>query len=193
MSHTALVFLAGGLSRRFGRADKLLADFRDKPLMLHAVQTALICQFAMRFAVVPAGTGLRIKNLEQDFVPIENKDPGTGRGRSLSLGARACLDTGYTSACVMLADMPFVTHEHIGQLMANAAEHEITISRTGNQVLPPAVFCGRALRDLTTLAGDKGASALDFTRYCVKYVDMSKHQAVDIDTAEDLRKYGSMV
>jgi len=48
----ALVILASGLSERFGKADKLMADFRGKPLVQHAIDAADMLPFAERFAVI---------------------------------------------------------------------------------------------------------------------------------------------
>jgi len=57
----ALVILASGLSERFGKADKLMAEFRGKPLVQHAIDAADKLPFAERFAVVPVSSKKRRK------------------------------------------------------------------------------------------------------------------------------------
>jgi molybdenum cofactor cytidylyltransferase len=99
----ALIILASGLSERFGEADKLMADFRGKPLVQHAIDAAKPLSFAARFAVIPKASTQRRKLFNYEgYSLIENNSPEAGQGGSLKLAAKAAMEKGYDAICIML-------------------------------------------------------------------------------------------
>ena len=54
LDRTAIVLLASGLSRRYGRRDKLLANLGGKPLLEHSARVVAGVQALTRVAVCPS-------------------------------------------------------------------------------------------------------------------------------------------
>jgi molybdenum cofactor cytidylyltransferase len=171
----ALVLLAAGLSRRFG-GDKLSADLAGRPLGLHGAATLASLPLAERIAVIGGGgpdyaaLGFRI---------VRNPDPGAGQAGSLRLGVRAARESGAAAVLIALADMPFVTSDHVRRLLAAGGEDVVVASSDGARRSPPALF-GRGWFDrLEQVSGDQGARAL-LREAAVVAAD--PRELVDVDT-----------
>ena len=181
-----LVILASGLSERFGKADKLMAQFRGKPLVQHAIEAAAPLAFAERFAVIPAVSKQRRELFaRQGFTLIENKTPKAGQGRSLELAARAVRAKGYDAICVMLGDMPFVQTQDLSDFLHNLSDKDRAISYCNTTTLPPAIFTNAALDELAMIDSNAGAKALFNCANVYKH-PLSERAARDIDTPETL-------
>jgi len=190
----ALILLASGLSERFETENKLLAKMGDGTVIDTTIDTMSLGQFGLRVAVighnVTGHAALETKLTQAGYMVIVNSLPDAGQGRSLALGVRAVISAGYKRACIALADMPFVTRDHLSGLMKLSQSSDQVISQTnmdGRAVtLPPCVFSGQALLRLLKAGGDKGAKsyfkAEEFSRLPLSYVN-----AMDIDTQEDLQ------
>jgi len=86
IENTVAVLLAAGLSRRYGGAGKLVAEFRGKPLVLHAAGTIAALPFSRRLAVCRSGDDELAAMLDQlGFVVVRNPDPAQGMASSLAL------------------------------------------------------------------------------------------------------------
>ncbi|MEP3889858.1 MAG: nucleotidyltransferase family protein [Hellea sp.] len=182
----ALIILASGLSERFGTADKLMVDFRGKPLVQHVIDAAKDVRFARRFAVIPRLSKRRRALFSgQDFTLIENDTPEAGQGGSLKLAAQAARDDGYSAICVMLGDMPFVQTADLINLLRNLSGKDRGISHCNNTLMPPAIFTNEALDALLSLDPDSGAKALFNSEDFYKH-PLSERAARDIDTPETL-------
>ena len=182
----ALVILASGLSERFGKADKLIADFRGKPLVQHVVDAAAEIPFAERFAVIPTSSKARRKLFNYaGYSLIENDRPDVGQGSSLRLAASAVHAQGYEAICVMLGDMPFVQKEDVINLLQNLSNKDRAISCCNKKLIPPAIFKNAALDELAKIKLKSGAKALFKSDNFYKHV-LSERAARDIDTPETL-------
>lgn len=182
----ALVILASGLSERFGTPDKLMADFRGKPLVQHVIDAAKDIPFAERFAVIPAESIKRRELFKQQgFTLIANTNSKAGQGGSLKLAAETALAKGHNAICVMLGDMPFVEAEDIFNLLQNLIDQDRAISYCNKTLLPPAIFTNDALSELVNIYPSSGAKAL-FTSDNLYKHPLSDHAAQDIDTPEIL-------
>jgi molybdenum cofactor cytidylyltransferase len=152
------VVLAAGRSARFG-SDKLLHQLDGKPLGAHIAITLAGLSIAGRIAICPAGDRARRELFEaHGFDIVENPHPERGMGTSLALGARAAVARDAGALLVCLADMPFVTREHLAALMEIDAPAAAT--ECGGTRSPPAVFSRALLADVSALTGDIGAREL---------------------------------
>ena len=79
-------------------------------------------------------------------------------GASLALGASRAMTLGADAMLVCLADMPYVTREHLLSLLAVDAAAVVTES-SGVRT-PPAVFARELFSELVALGGDQGARHL---------------------------------
>ncbi|WP_051279600.1 nucleotidyltransferase family protein [Hellea balneolensis] len=182
----ALIILASGLSKRFGDEDKLMANFRGKPLVQHAIDAAEPVAFAKRFAVIPKRSVKRRELFSsQGFSLIENENPEAGQGGSLKLAATTIQAKGYSAMCVMLGDMPFIRSEDISALLKSPMRKDRVISHCNNTLMPPAIFQKHALTELMSIESKSGAKAL-FKSGNVSKHPLSETASRDIDTPETL-------
>jgi CTP:molybdopterin cytidylyltransferase MocA len=86
----------------------------------------------------------------------------------------------------MLCDQPLITVEHLRNLLAIDAP--IVATRYSNIAGVPAVFAPEFAADLLALRGDRGARAVIEAHRDVTRVVPFEDAAVDIDTADDLRR-----
>ena len=157
------VFLAAGLSRRMGAANKLLAEFEGAPMVVRSVDAVL----ASRARPVVVVTGHEAGRLRQvlagrELSFVHNPDYAVGLSTSLRAGIAAFGDE-VDGAVICLADMPWVRAEHIDALLdafsasgANAICVPTWERKRGNPVLWPA----RCFVEIAALTGDAGARAL---------------------------------
>jgi len=159
----AAVVLAAGTSSRMGGANKLLQPVGGKPMVRHAVEAALAAT-ASPVIVVTGHAAQKVKaalaGLDVTFV--HNPDFASGQASSLRAGIKA-LSADADGVAVLLGDMPLVTPEIIGRLIAafNPGEgraicvpvHE---GRRGN----PVLWARQFLAEMQKLDGDEGARRL---------------------------------
>lgn len=156
--------LAAGLSRRFGADDKLLADFGGQPLAQHCAETLSRLDFAHHIAVCHDSPLLTTMFARSGFSVLINPDSAQGQASSLALGVAeaAKQDTQFVLIC--LADMPFITAEHLLRLLdaLDQSPNGIAASAAHPQgpPTPPAIFAAQHFPELTTLTGDQGARHL---------------------------------
>jgi molybdenum cofactor cytidylyltransferase len=182
---SAVVLLAAGLSRRYG-ADKLLADFRDKPLGRHAAETISALPFAQRIAVCRTGDDALVAILAGlGFKVVCNPDPARGQASSLAIGVAAA---GQPEALVVcLADMPLIDPGHLLTLMARLTPGGMVASVAGpdEPPTPPAAFSRTWLPELLRIDGDKGARGL---LRSAERVVAPAGTLMDFDTPEDFAR-----
>ena len=184
---TALILLAGGNSSRFGQTNKLMAEFKGKPLVQHSINAFSALPFGLHIGVIVANNpDLEAMFVQNNFSTVLNQNPKAGQGRSIALGAQFAFDNGYSSVCICLADMPLVSAEHVLSLFCNNSAAETVFSQAGDTLLPPALFRDQALQALTQLTGEKGAKSLADRNTAL--VNMPEWMAADIDTHEDLKR-----
>lgn len=181
-----LALLAAGQSRRFGDRDKLGALLGDKMLGLHAAGTGAAIPFAHKLVIGSPEHSCAGHWRELGFQVIANADAARGQATSVRLAAVHAIEAGATGLCVMLADMPFVTGNHLRMLLAafeqSGGTGAVASARNG-QAMPPAIFASGALERLMTLEGDSGARNLLAD---ARLVAGSDPVLMDIDTGEDL-------
>lgn len=178
LSEVTAVVLAAGLSRRFGRGDKLLHPIQGRPLASHIANTLRSLPLRARIVV---WSNVDVAHIFSDFIQIRNTEPERGMGHSLSLG----LSKARTShVLVCLADMPFVTASHLTSLIQAAVpdDHRHVATFSAGYLGPPALL-EMSLLASQTFDGDKGARALLFD---ARQVEAPTSQIVDVDHIQDV-------
>lgn len=176
------LILAGGRSRRFGPDDKLTALLRGLPLVTHVARALAGVPLAERLivagsgAVAEAAAGMRP-------VMIDNSD--TGQSETLRLGVQAAIDLGATRVLIVLGDMPYVTPQHLTQVLA-AARAGPAASSNGKRPMPPAAFPMASFPALLATKGDKGAAPILRALPHEALIQAAPEMLIDIDTPEAL-------
>jgi len=116
--------------------------------------------------------------------PQLNPDAAEGIASSIRVGVR--LAPADARILITLCDQPLITIEHLLDLIATASP----IAATGYSGIAgvPAVFAPEFASELLALRGDRGARAVVEAHRDVTRVVPFEDAAVDIDTADDLRK-----
>lgn len=182
----ALILLAAGHSRRFGDADKLLADLGGVPLGLHMAHRLSAIRWRQKVSVV-ASEGLQDVLRARGF---ETVPPAAGAGMGDNLALAAQRVEGCAGVLVCLADMPFVPLTHIEALLrALGADASIAVSAADAIKGPPVAFAAGHIRALRALTGDEGARRI-MASATVETVSIEAAAEVlsDIDTPADLER-----
>ena len=189
MHKTAVVLVASGLSRRFGRHDKMLANLGGKPLVEHAAKTITSLHPITRVAVCPANRPAIGERLIDRFVIAVNKKPKDGLGHSIALGAQVALQFKPEAIMVCMGDMPFVEPWLLDALTRRLAEGDADIVHAGasQSPHPPTVFGRNCFERLAGLDGDDGAKSL-MRAADLRVVAFSAPGPLllDVDTRDDL-------
>lgn len=179
LSDIAVAVLAAGRSERYG-ADKLMVQLGESPLGLHIGNALSTLDFGWRFVICGKGSPLCDPYSKLGFTVVENAAPEDGQSRSLHLAVRAAQATAARALLVVLADMPFVTAEHLEKIGASQA---LTASTTSSAPMPPALFPRALWPDLLGVNGDSGARRLLGGAHLVI---ASGSELRDIDVPQDL-------
>jgi molybdenum cofactor cytidylyltransferase len=181
------LLLAAGAGKRFG-GGKLLADFNGSPLILSAAHALAAVTKSRSFAVSSPEVSAVLDG--RLFTVIPNSSPELGIAHSIRLGVEAISKTDANSILLCLADMPYITPEHLVELIHRAKnEHSIVASGLGDVRSPPAIFQRSIWPDLLVLEGDKGAHKMLKTAHI-----LLTHARIlsDIDTPEDINRLSGM-
>jgi molybdenum cofactor cytidylyltransferase len=189
--NVAAIVLAAGQSRRMEGANKLLEDFKGKPLIRRAVEATL----ASKVSPVIVVTGKdeeaikqALKGLNVRFV--NNPDYAEGLSSSLKAGIRAVPEES-AGAIICLGDMPHVSSALIDRLIASFAPERVAMivapvknKQRGN----PVLWARRFFPELLKLEGDIGARKLtSFYDEGLLEIEVADDSAfADIDTPEAL-------
>ncbi|MFT3724669.1 MAG: nucleotidyltransferase family protein [Hyphomonadaceae bacterium] len=188
MNRTAIVLLASGLSRRYGRKDKMLADLGGQPLIEHAAHMITDLDPLTRVAVCPSDRPQIGERLINRFVVAVNKKPKMGLGHSIAVGVNVALQFKPDAIMLVMGDMPFVESWILEGVLARlGAGVDIVHSGGTHGVRPPTVFGPTCFEQLAALDGDDGAKRI---------IGQGGHNVVgfsapapllmDVDTKEDL-------
>lgn len=195
MTRHALV-LAGGAGRRFG-GGKLLANWRGRPLVAWAVETALSAPVDSVIVVVGCRASEVRAALDDLAGPklqiVEAPDWDDGLSASLRAGVEA-LPPGAGSLAVFLGDMPLVDPASVSRLF-DAVETGSVAARLDHADGPahPIVFGRRLFPGLLRTHGDRGARSLLIGRGDVSVFTTTDDRAVfDVDRPEDLDRQTRM-
>lgn len=165
-SAVAAIVLAAGMSRRYGRENKLLADAAGEPLVRRVVARVLASRARPVLVVTghdSEGVRAALAGLAVDFV--HNPDFERGMGTSVAAAVRLLqARDGVTGAAVLLGDMPEIDAALLDRMLeafAGDGGRRIVfpVDREGRQRNP--VLWPRSLFEaLAGLDGDRGGRDL---------------------------------
>jgi molybdenum cofactor cytidylyltransferase len=160
LERSAVILLAGGLSRRFGPEDKLLSHYQGLPLIEHAARAIAPLPFGRKIAVVRSDAPLLRERLAPfGFAFVENDAPEEGLARSITLGIAQA--SKMDAAVLALGDMPRIPASHLEALCLGVAGSSPVMASFGlGRPTVPAAFAASVFGELTDLKGDRGAQAL---------------------------------
>ena len=187
-SRLGIVILAAGEARRFG-ACKQLAEFQNKPLLQHVLDTALALPHK-RLMVITGKYDQEIKKafkggLVSGAELIYNPDWPQGMSSSIRQGCQL-LSSDCDQILVLLADQILVSADELHSLVDGTDSTGIACAGFSGTVGPPALI-GRAFYPaLLSLNAENGAKRiLTNPENHVRVVPMAS-AGWDIDTPEDL-------
>jgi molybdenum cofactor cytidylyltransferase len=189
MQRTAVILLASGLSRRFGRRDKLMADLCGWPMVDHAAGVLASMDTLTRIAVCPADHREIGERLHDRFVIALNKKPKLGLGHSIATGVNVAMQFKPDVVVLAMADMPFIEPELIEGLVEALGRERADIAHcgSGEGARPPTAFDARCFEALLALSGEDGARSLVSSgRFRVHGIEAPEPLLADVDTREDL-------
>lgn len=179
--------LAAGESRRLGQPKQLL-NLGGKPLVAHVAEHAVAAP--VDGVVVVIGSHASEIELALRGLPVYrvfNPQFSQGQGASLAAGIRAMPST-VDAVVVVLGDMPAITPESIGAVVARWRETHApaVVTRYGGQQGHPVLFDRSVFFDLASLAGDIGGrDILRSLGDLVEAVEVPGEMPPDVDTEED--------
>lgn len=197
-ARVACILLAAGRSRRFGRANKLLAPLWGRPLVWHALDAA-VRSGARPLIVVSGHQRHALRESLKAYQRAQRRPPRLqlrhnaryreGLSSSLQTGI-AALPRDCDGALICLGDMPLVTAPLLRALRAayrrgDDAVVPLVRGERGNPVL-----LGRPLfeRVRSELGGDQGARRLLQASARLRMVQAPAAAADDVDTLRSLRR-----
>ncbi|MBR6376381.1 MAG: nucleotidyltransferase family protein [Oscillospiraceae bacterium] len=181
------VILAAGNGMRFGQ-NKLLAEFRGKPLIQWTMETvprelirhaAVVTQY-QTVAELAEGFGFRV---------VWNPAPELGISHSVCLGTEA-MEQVCKGLAFLVADQPLLRRETVARLIEAFHRNPDRIivpaaeGRQGN----PCVFPAALFPALEALEGDRGGKQI-IRRHpeLVTEIQVEPIELLDVDTASDLK------
>ncbi|WP_413993225.1 NTP transferase domain-containing protein [Labrys okinawensis] len=187
----AAVILAGGRSTRMGGPNKLLQDYRGKPLVRHAVEATLASK--ARSVTVVTGHQAEAVRAALAGLPVtfaHNPHFAEGIATSVRTGI-AALPADCDAALIGLGDMPLVGAPLLDRLIEAFEPRKgahIVLPVTGGQRGNPVLWSRRFFGELQTLQGDSGGrQILKANADAVAEVAVSSAEAsFDVDTPEAL-------
>jgi molybdenum cofactor cytidylyltransferase len=187
----AAIIPAAGLSSRMGR-NKLLLNFRGKPLVRHAVETVLAASVREVYVVlgheaekvreVLAGLPVRF---------VTNEDYRLGLSTSVRAGVNA-VPSGFEAIIIYLADQPWIEPADLAQLIAT---FETAQTMGKSIVVPfhsgtrgnPVILAAKHREEILEISGDVGCKRVIQKRADqVLAIEMpNDHVIRDVDAPED--------
>lgn len=179
-----MVLAAGGGSRFAGDAHKLLAPFRGRPVVAHAVEAAV--EAGIGEVVVVTGA-VELSGVLPDGVHVvHNPRWAEGQATSLQAGLAAAAALGADAVVVGLGDQPLVGAGPWRAVAVSTAP--IAVAAYEGRRRNPVRLHRSVWGDLPT-EGDEGARALMRVRSDLVGEVPCQGEPADIDTLEDLERW----
>lgn len=184
----ALLLLASGGSRRFGRPKQLL-PYAGATLLRHALVTATRTECRPVVAVLGANREEILPETAE--LPVEiavNTSWEEGLGSSIRCGMRHLAERHPDADAVIIAlcDQPKVDGDVYSALTgAYRGGAELAACKYNGMLGVPALFSRRFFPDLLVLRGDRGAKAILQARREEVGIVPFEDGAIDIDTMQD--------
>lgn len=174
----AVLLLGAGQARRFG-GDKLVADFRGRPLWRWAADACTEAGFDEYCLVV--GEDANFADVPAQWTLVPNRHAASGMASSIRCGVASVRQS--DRVVIALADMPLVAPEHLRALAAG--DDPVFTRQADGSAGVPAAFPARYFDRLLALEGDRGAASLSFAVFDLLDPPDAEMLA-DVDTPADL-------
>ncbi|MGU9951731.1 MAG: NTP transferase domain-containing protein [Gammaproteobacteria bacterium WSBS_2016_MAG_OTU1] len=187
-----IILLAAGMSKRMGKTNKLLASWRDMPLVLHSakIAAAAVKQNIAKRAVVVCGQDaekISAAIADTNLSASINPQYACGMATSLSSGLLALAADELDGVLIMLGDMPNITLRDIRAIVAAFHSTDDIVAPTYHQKRGNPVLIGRRhFNALRQLQGDVGARVL-FADHAIIETPAGAGVLFDIDSAAELK------
>ena len=185
------IILAAGSSKRYGKTNKLVQIFQEKPIIKHVIDVLLEENDPKDLLVVVGHEKSKIINLinNPNIKIVNNIDYEKGIGTSISCAMRH-LDDYIQGVMIIPADMPLISKVDLRNLENKFIELNSTKvvfpkheSNLGNPVILPKSY----FDILTNLNADEGARSQIKNKDYVT-VNAGIGTTLDIDTKEEFNK-----
>lgn len=179
------VVMAAGRGSRFG-ANKLLQDFRGKPLCRWAMEAVPPAEFS-EVCVVTGYEPVEELAREFGFRTVWNRQPEVGISLTIRLGLEQLADCG--GVLFMTADQPLLTAASVTRLAEafREAPEAILAASHGGRRGNPCLFPKALFPELLALQGDVGGSAVIRAHgELLRLVELPARELADCDTAQAL-------
>ncbi|MFZ4684135.1 MAG: nucleotidyltransferase family protein [Hyphomonadaceae bacterium] len=187
LNRVVVMLLASGLSRRYGRRDKLMALLGHKPLIDHSADVIASLPVLARVAVCPPDHHSIRNSLAGRFVIALNKKPKHGLGHSIAVGVQVALQFKPDAIVVCMGDMAFIEPWLIEALTAKLGDVDIVHAGAPGRVHPPTAFGAASFEQLSQLEGDDGAKKIiGQGGFRVLGLNAPPPILLDVDTREEL-------
>ena len=187
------IVLAAGRSSRMAGANKLLESLNGKPMVRAAVEAAVYGNLAP-VIVVTGHEPNKVASMLGGLDTLFAHNPNYAEGLSTSLAAGiATVPDACEGACVLLADMPSVTADHVKRLIAAfdpGAKAAICVPTYEGQRGNPVLFARAFFPAMQSLSGDVGARGIvQANAASVREVEMPDAGVLaDVDTPDALHR-----
>ena len=195
MANIGLIILAAGTAQRMG-FPKQLMEYRGKPMVRHAAETAL--ESCCRPVIVVIGAAADAVGESLDGLPIDivmNGQWKTGMGSSIRLGMAALVNRDLEAAILSLADMPLITPQILNSLVETyeASGKPIIAAEYAGTVGAPALFSRAYFPLLEDLPFNQGCKTL-ILKHSHAVVRLACPEAeMDIDTPADYLRLSQVI
>lgn len=179
------LILAAGKSKRFGKANKLLAPLQQKPLVSFAIEAMAQTELSYRVTLVD---DLALDGLFDGFKILRPLSESAGLGENLSVGAAYAKKMQATHLLITLGDMPCISARILEKIKTACPDLGISIAQGSEHISVPACFHSSYFDKLIALDRDKGAGMIARGERNTKYVRLPDSKIIDVDTLDDLEK-----
>lgn len=178
------IIMASGYSRRMGK-NKLLMDFKGKPLIEHVLEAAINSELN-KIILIYRDEKLCKIGKKYGIQCLFNEKSYLGQSQSVILGIRNALEGSYM---FLVGDQPFITSSLINKLIREHKkdQRKIILPTSGSKIGMPIIFPSTFKEDLLKVKGDKGGRDIikENPDSLVKVLVENKKELIDIDNLEE--------
>ena len=185
----AAILMASGFSERFGRGNKLLVPFRNKPLARYTLELASSFDFSGGVFFITADEGVAALAADLPAVNVvKNPSPEKGMRESVRLGVEAAAAAAYY--LFFPCDMPFLDKSTVQHMLDERRPGCIVEPRYGGKPANPCLFSAFFRDELLSLKeGETPRLIKARYRESLRSVEISDPLILtDIDDEETFRK-----
>ncbi|MFV0401788.1 MAG: NTP transferase domain-containing protein [Oscillospiraceae bacterium] len=186
MKQIDAILLAAGLSRRYGRENKLLLPFRGVPLVERALSLAVGLGSFARILIVCSDPEVMEIARRYPLEIIVNEHPEDGISESIRLGVSSSSGEYYL---FLPCDQPLLDGQTVSNVLEAASPSRIVCPVWSGARGSPVLFSAEYRRQLLSLPKGRGGKVI-MEKYpeCVNEVEASCREALmDIDTEDQAK------